>query len=68
MKYTNKELELAFYLLLDEQLHHIECQKIIKEVKFECDRCDTCMKEQYIKRIKNGETPRIIKECKNFKL
>lgn len=60
MKYTKKELELAMYLLLDEALPLIECQKIKKQGNYECDRCDECMKEQYIKRIKDGELPRII--------
>ena len=60
MKYTKKELELAMYLLLDEVLPSIECQKIIKEGNENCNRCDLCMMEQYIKRIKDGELPRII--------
>ncbi|HBX48436.1 MAG TPA: hypothetical protein DEF85_06055 [Clostridiaceae bacterium] len=60
MKYTKKELELAMYLLLDEVLPSMECKKIKKEGNWNCDRCDECMKDQYVKRIKNGELPRII--------
>lgn len=59
MKYTKKELESAFYLLLDEVLPLMECEKIKREGSYNCDRCDVCMKEQYIKRIKNGEVPKI---------
>jgi len=59
MRYTKKELESAFYLLLDEVLPLMECEKIKKQGNFECDRCDVCMKEQYIQRVKNGEVPKI---------
>ena len=59
MKYTKKELELAFHLLLDECLPAIECEKIKKEGSWGCHRCDICMKEQYIKRVKAGEMPKI---------
>lgn len=60
MRYTKKELEMAFYLFLDEHLSKIECKKIEKQGNFECDRCDDCMMKQYIKRVQNGERPRII--------
>jgi hypothetical protein len=62
MKYTKKELEMAMYLLLDDTLSKIECEKIKKEGNWNCHRCDECMKQQYIKRVKNGELPRIITE------
>lgn len=52
---------MAMYLLLDEVLPLMKCEKIKKEGSYECDRCDTCMKEQYIKRIKEGEIPKINK-------
>lgn len=60
MRYTKKELELAMYLLLDEVLSSIKCEKVKKEGNWYCNRCDECMKNQYIKRVKNGELPRII--------
>lgn len=60
MKYTKKELELGMYLLLDETLSSIECKKVKTDGNWDCDRCDECMFGQYIKRIKNGELPRII--------
>lgn len=64
MKYTKKELELAMYLLLDEVLPSIKCKKVGKEGNWDCDRCDECMMKQYIKRIKDGEMPMIMKQSK----
>lgn len=61
MKFTKKELLRAFYLLLDEQLPNIKCELVEKQGTWYCDRCDTCMMEQYIKRVKKGEMPKISK-------
>lgn len=61
MGYTKKELELAMYLLLDETLPYIQCIKVEMHGNSECNRCDTCMMKQYIKRIQNGELPKITK-------
>ena len=62
MKYTKKELELAMYLLLDETLPYIVCIKAEIDGNSECNRCDECMKNQYIKRVRNGELPKIAKK------
>ncbi|MBU5331758.1 hypothetical protein KQI61_06075 [Anaerocolumna aminovalerica] len=55
MKYTKKQIETAFYLLLDEHLKDIECELIKKRGNYLCKRCDDCMLEQYLKRAKAGE-------------
>lgn len=60
MRYTKEQLKNAMYLLLDETLHNIHCNKVEKEGNWDCDRCDDCMFEQYIKRSKAGELPRKI--------
>lgn len=64
MNFTKKELLRAFYLLLDEQLPNINCELVEKQGNSDCGRCDTCMMNQYIKRVKNGEMPQIAK-CRN---
>jgi hypothetical protein len=58
LKYTKEELKNAMYLLLDEVLPLIHCKKVEAEGNWNCDRCDDCMFEQYIRRVKNGELPR----------
>ena len=55
MRYTKAQLTTAMYLLLDEVLPTIECSKIQREGNINCDRCDECMMEQYLKRAKAGE-------------
>jgi hypothetical protein len=60
VRYTKEQLKNAMYLLLDEVLPSINCKKVKKEGNSDCDRCDTCMMEQYIKRVKSGEMPRIV--------
>lgn len=62
MKFTKKEITNAFLLYLDDSLPNFECKKIQKEGNSNCHRCDICMMEQYLKRVKNGEIPKIIKE------
>lgn len=62
MRYTKEQIKNAMYLLLDETLPKINCKKIEKEGNWKCDRCDDCMFEQYIKRVKQGEQPRKIRE------
>lgn len=64
MKYTKQQIKTAMFLLLDITLPNIECEKVRKEGNWECDRCDTCMFEQFIKRAKDGEVPKIIKESR----
>ena len=59
-KYTKEQLKNAMYLLLDDVLPEIDCQKVVKEGNWECDRCDDCMFEQYIKKVKAGQMPRKI--------
>lgn len=65
MKFTKKEITNAFLLYLDDSLPNFECKKIQKEGNSNCHRCDICMMEQYLKRIKNGEIPKIIKQNNN---
>lgn len=43
MKYTKEQLKNAVYLLLDDVLTSIECEKVKKEGNWDCDRCDDCM-------------------------
>ena len=65
MKFTKKEITNAFLLYLDDSLPNFECKKIQKEGNSNCHRCDICMMEQYLKRVKNGEIPKIIKQNNN---
>lgn len=65
MKFTKKEITNAFFLYLDDSLPNFECKKIQKEGNSNCHRCDICMMEQYLKRVKNGEIPKIIKQNNN---
>lgn len=65
MKFTKKEITNAFLLYLDDSLPNFECEKIQKEGNSNCHRCDICMMEQYLKRVKNGEIPKIIKQNNN---
>lgn len=65
MKFTKKEITNAFLLYLDDSLPNFECKKIQKEGNSSCHRCDICMMEQYLKRVKNGEIPKIIKQNNN---
>ena len=62
MKFTKKEMMNAFLLFLDDALPGFECKKIMQEGNLNCERCDLCMMKQYIKRIRNGETPSVSKE------
>jgi hypothetical protein len=62
--YTKEQLKNAMYLLLDETLPHIDCKLIEQRGNYLCNRCDDCMFEQYLKRVKSGEMPKIIKENK----
>ena len=59
MKVTKKEIMDAFLLYLDDSLPTFICKKIQKEGNANCRRCDICMMEQYIKKVKNGEVPRV---------
>jgi hypothetical protein len=52
--YTKAQLLNAMYLLLDDTLKHIECEKVKKEGNWDCHRCDDCMFEQYLKKSKQG--------------
>jgi hypothetical protein len=54
MQYTKEQLKRAMYLLLDETLSSIECERV-KHGNWDCHRCDDCMFEQYLKRAKLGE-------------
>ena len=67
MRYTKEQIKTAMYLLLDDVLPKLECQKVKKEGNWNCDRCDDCMFEQYIKRTKSGELPKKLntESCKN---
>lgn len=58
MRHTKEQLQNAMYLLLDDVLPLMKCEKVQKEGNWDCDRCDDCMFEQYIKRAKNGELPK----------
>jgi hypothetical protein len=60
MRYTKEQIKNAMYLLLDETLPQIHCKKVEREGNWDCHRCDDCMFEQYIKRVKAGELPRKI--------
>lgn len=62
MKFTKKEMMNAFLLFLDDALPSFECKKILKEGNINCHRCDLCMMNQYLKKVRNGETPRVAKE------
>ena len=55
MKYTKQQLTRAMYLLLDEVLPLMNCKLIEERGNYLCDRCDDCMFEQYLKRVKSGE-------------
>ena len=52
----------AFFLFLDDALPSFECKKIETEDNSNCYRCDMCMMRQYLKRVRNGDTPKIAKE------
>jgi hypothetical protein len=60
LKYTKAQIKNAMYLLLDETLPKMRCEKVEREGNWDCHRCDDCMFEQYIKRAKAGEQPRKI--------
>lgn len=62
MKTTKKQLADAFLLFLDDALPSFECEKIEKEGNWRCNRCDLCMMEQYIKKAKAGELPKVARE------
>jgi len=57
VRYTKQQLRNAMYLLLDDALPKIECEKVEREGNWRCHRCDNCMFEQYVKRAKAGELP-----------
>lgn len=52
MKCLKAELKQAMYMILTDTLPNIECQKVKKEGNWDCDRCDDCMFEQYIKKVR----------------
>lgn len=52
MHYTKDQLTKAMYLLLDDVLPLTECEKIKKQGNWDCHRCDDCMFEQYINKVK----------------
>jgi hypothetical protein len=60
MNYTKEQLKNAMLLLLDDVLPIMECEKVKKEGNMYCDRCNECMFNQYLKRVKAGELPRIV--------
>lgn len=62
MKFTKKEMMNAFLLFLDDVLPNFECEKIKKEGNASCWRCDLCMMQQYIKKVRQGESPRVSRE------
>jgi len=59
---TKEQLKTALYLLLDEVLPKIDCKLIESRGNHLCKRCDDCMYKQLLKRVKNGEQPRKIRE------
>lgn len=60
MKFTKKEMMNAFFLYLDDSLPSFECKKINDKGNVGCQfRCNKCMMEQYLKRIRSGEMPKI---------
>jgi hypothetical protein len=62
MRYTKKQLKNAMFLLLDDCLPNLDCEKIRKEGNWNCNRCDECMFEQYLKKSKGGQLPKILKQ------
>jgi hypothetical protein len=62
MNFTKEQLRNAMFLLLDDVLPYMECESIKKRGNYLCDRCDECMFNQYIKKAKDGETPKIDKQ------
>lgn len=62
MKYTKEQLKTAMYLFLDDFLPSFECKKIAVQGNWQCNRCDDCMFEQYLKRAKTGEQCRKVRE------
>lgn len=60
MRYTKEQIKNAMYLLLDDILLSLECEKVKKQGNWDCHRCDECMFEQYIKKSKAGKQPKII--------
>ena len=66
MKFTKKEMMNAFLLFLDDALPSFECEKIKREGNSKCLRCDLCMMEQYIKKVRTGDTPKVARENKGI--
>lgn len=62
MKFTKKEMMNAFLLYLDDSLPSFDCKKIKKQGNSECNRCDICMMKQYLKRVRDGEAPKVSRE------
>lgn len=62
MRYTKEQLKTAMYLLMDDALPSIHCEKIEKQGNWQCDRCDDCMFEQYVKKAKSGQLCKKAKE------
>jgi hypothetical protein len=60
---TKAQYKTAIYLLLDQALPHIKCELIEKRGNYLCDRCDDCMLEQLLRRAKDGEKPRKVREA-----
>ena len=60
MRFTKKEMMNAFFLFLDDALPLFECEKINKEGNSGCPiRCDRCMMNQYLARVRKGDSPKI---------
>lgn len=55
-----RQLFSAFLLYLDDTLKNKKCEKVQNEGNYNCKRCDICMMNQYIERIKNGELPKLL--------
>ena len=64
---TKGELRTAMYLLLDEALPHMKCKLIERRGNYLCHRCDDCMMEQLIRRAKDGEKPRKVKDAERMR-
>lgn len=62
MRATKQQLADAFLLFLDDALPGFTCKKIEKEGNSGCHRCDLCMMQQYLARVKAGETPKVFRE------
>ena len=59
MRFTKAQLVSAIFLLLDEALPQMHCKLVEQRGTYLCNRCDMCMFEQYMKRVKAGEKPKI---------